>query len=382
MVDRLSCVRPAEISMSSLTQNSQYLRMLKSTAYHVGARFGTFSSFFQTITETGELSAEYCTLFPWRNDLLGRELRRLKALAEEPIIHGRIENFYANQASRNQYLLLSSAARRVLDFSQAPELFLVDALPGPFDAEPWDAMFLDRFDEKRLGIPCGIYFRRAFETHCYFEFVVAHELVHWAISAHSEGSIHRSSAIEEGVCDVLGLHLLDVTGCLAPDVLVNLLIYNRATKAPDDLWSTYWRFCKMAAAAVNELGLDWLTALAKSGREGLVSDSFFSDRPLVSPSQEKKESNSLLSYILAADATKSIPIDSYILLEAAVSLAPVSELRVEVLRAQRLLPETVFDTALADVYASGLIAQLDHGKLYQPFQTLPKNLRYSMIGST
>lgn len=338
-----------------------------------------FPSIFSLLDEGGfSITSSYLNSFPWRGSLLRDELRKLHQRMDEPVLARNLALFQMPSGEEKQYDCISKVAMSTLGFDSAPRLHLVHCMPEPFDTQAWDGMCADSGDEKKLGIAPGIYFRREFVTHPYFEFIIAHELVHWAISAHSKKYSPHASVIEEGLSDALGLYILLKSKCAPVRAVTNLLIYNRAAIQPSDLWSTYWQFCKTTLGRASIVGFERLVELVGTGREALVDVSLLSGSSDNGSATLEQDWKDALECAMIADGVKIIDIDAFILLEEAISLKQLEFLEIGKLKACTEMPEQNFHSAIDALIKSGLLVQPDSHHVFQPFVKVPSNLRYAL----
>ncbi len=241
--------------MPTNTTNPETLRRLKAAAYYQGARFGSFAAFFGLVDSRRQAIREsYLRRHPWKAALLNTELSRLGDAFEHRAFRSTLDSFHGEGRPEEIFEQVAALTSRMVGLGDCPSLRIVDDLPGPLDSKPWDAVSIDPDDSARLKVPDGIYYRRAACTSHYFEFVVAHEVIHWAISRFSSGDMLYTSPIEEGICDILAIETLAGYG-IGPIALSNLLLYNRALQ-PLPPWNTYWQASRVVASRVLAEGLD------------------------------------------------------------------------------------------------------------------------------
>ena len=206
--------------------NEAEIEALKYATYYHGAQFGDFPYFFNQI----EIDETFSHIEPWLRPLFQEDLGRIKSLAETHEIQSVFEYFNNEDAFLKQYYRIILGFSALFDINEKPPLRLVDNLPDPFSDKAWDAMCVDAQDEKKFSIPKGIYYRKAVLTHCYFEFVIAHEIAHWIVGLNSEKHIPYVTLFEEGLCDLLGAYFLNEQSIVPVGAITNLLAYNRALK--------------------------------------------------------------------------------------------------------------------------------------------------------
>ena len=149
-------------------------RILKTTAYYYGANFANFPAFFNNINNFEPYQSLYVSEAERLIDLSSN----LKKNDEVNIVS------FKGSGYKTTYRKIINILSQELHFYNWPELFLVDELPCVDSGnKAWDAMAVDSQEAHRLNIREGIYFNQNCVTHCYFEFVICHELIHWFISS-------------------------------------------------------------------------------------------------------------------------------------------------------------------------------------------------------
>lgn len=348
-------------------------RPLKAAAYYHGAAFGSFDIFNlddETLGQgTGDLASN-----PWRRDLIQRELDRLEQLSTSPVLARELASFYAPQGVQNRFVALLDRTRDLLGFDDEPSLHLVDSLPSSVASRDWDAMSVDRKDEKYFRAPAGIYFKKTLLTHCYFEYVISHELIHWAISQKSVDYFPHTSAYEEGLCDLLSLYVLLGQNLLPLEALVNLIVYNRVLQPHDKPWHTYWKFCKAWLAAAAKGGIQETIRTGKAGR-GLVAAGIplsalsINDDPLLWQ---------MMSIAFEAEGAMAIDIDDYIVLEATLRKREPGKTSINDLCDFLKLPHGTIVAAADRLARLNLLSQEDSDILYQANSQMPSNIKFSL----
>jgi hypothetical protein len=361
-----------EVLMRSSTTMDK--RLLKAAAYYYGASFGTFDffNFDDELPEDG-----YFASYPWRLGLIQRELERLVQFSATPVLESALASFYAPQGPQNSFLALLNRTRDLLGFDEGPQLHLVDSLPGSFVSRDWDAMSIDKNDEQYYKVPAGIYFKKSFLTHCYFEYVIAHELVHWAISQHSDEYFPHASAYEEGLCDFLSLYVLLKSEYLPVEALVNLLVYNRILQTRDKPWYAYWKFCKAWLAAASRTGLQEIVAIARSGRAAVASG-LHPRGPVQSVEALDPLIGRLGEVSMEAEAALSIGIDEYLVLQSAVHKRAPGKLTVYDLYADLSMPKANVDSAVNGLVRLNLLSREGNDTLYQASFQMPGNIKFNL----
>jgi len=290
------------------------IKSLKYATYYNGANFADFPGFFSLLSNDGrDISAN-----SKHAALLKKDLKRLSSLAKETKMNDLSKKFSRDEEFYNQYETLKDVAKSIFKISEMPSLRIVDNLPKPFHKKLWDSMSVDKGDEENFSIPRGIYYRRDILTHCYFEFVLSHELIHWIISQRSNTYVPYVTLIEEGLCDFIGAVILYRSSMLPINVIKNLYLYNRVTKKRDELWHSYWHHCKLIVSVAMKKGLDHIIKIVLSGRNNLNSiyDSVINNT--ICDRHSKYKIDELISILLEADSTYVVSADEFILLESII----------------------------------------------------------------
>ena len=146
------------------------------------------------------------------------------------------------------------------------EVYLVDSFPAPFSDMNWAYFNADKNDEKRYGIPFGIYVKRPAVIPIYTSYVIAHELIHVSIGLADATGIARG--LEEGLADLFGSIFL-FSKSVGFELARNLLIYNRFPFPATPFWDVYLDNLRMAGALYRYYGLDGVKDLLRSGRSAI-----------------------------------------------------------------------------------------------------------------
>jgi hypothetical protein len=146
---------------------------------------------------------------------------------------------------------------------EAPELFIVDELPRPYNKANYSVIATDEDDRQQHGIAPGLYFLRAKLRPFHSKFLLLHELVHTALGLKSPFEFGRG--LEEGIAEVLGGMYLSAR-ILGKDLTTNLFKYNRLSFPHKQFWDLYLDYTRQAAYLYMNFGLTGLIDLVKSGR--------------------------------------------------------------------------------------------------------------------
>jgi len=295
--------------------NDEEKKLLKTTCYYYGANFSNFPLFFQSINSNAQFK-DNIKQFPWINNLYNEELKRIINLSRNTKKEESYKKFSEESGYIEIYAQISNYAAKFFEIENMPKLYIVDGLPNTVDGKDWESMSIDKEDEKRLGIPCGIYYKKKFLTHGYFEFVVAHELIHWIVSKYSKEYYPYVPLYEEGLCDFFSAILLYVTELFPIHVIKNLFMYNRYMKPKQSLWRSYCNFLNSSLILSHKYGVNTLIELVKSGRSNIsMLDTLIFDTKI---SDLDKVIEPLITELLDINTFFHINVDDYIILNATI----------------------------------------------------------------
>lgn len=246
---------------------AQILRETKSAAYYTeDTRFASFVSFFSYFD-----NRQADTVHPLvRTDFEYLENTRKRLWTEGGAFHA----FYSD-TDEYTHKYFDAIWERLSNFFPdlpKPDLFFVDSPASVFAGAHtgWDAMCVERGDS--CGVPSGIYFSQYRLTHLYYEFLITHELIHWVMGEmdKSEQNPTYLPIVEEGVCDLLALYLMQEELDLSDTVIENIMLYNRAYIHHNPLCKAYWFALQNTARYVRAVGVLGVIDLIRSkGRSGL-----------------------------------------------------------------------------------------------------------------
>jgi len=145
-----------------------------------------------------------------------------------------------------------------------PSVFIVDALPAPFDATTFDAVCIDKFDEEDFKIPKGIYFVRDeiipdLTIHNY-----AHEMVHLLVDNFTNERM-LARGLEEGICELFGALYLEsrVRGI---DLAFNIHRNSMFSYNQDSFWDYYVHYTRQIHWLYDVGGISGICELIQNGR--------------------------------------------------------------------------------------------------------------------
>ena len=352
-------------------QNPEPLRRLKAAAYYLGAGFGSFAFFRLVDPQRLQIRRAYQRRYPWRASVLSAQLSTLQEAFEHRGFKDALDGFHQPGRPEEIFEHLAAIAGTMLGIGDWPSLRMVRDLPERFHRRMWDALSIDTNDGVRFSVPEGVYYRATSYTLYYFEFVVAHELVHWAISKFSRRDLPFTSPLEEGICDVVALEVLARYG-YRPPVLSNLLIYNRALQ-PELPWSVYWQASRIVASMVLADGWEELLRVLRGGRERVNS--------LVGGAATNRHGVPLLNSLAAIENAASVVplhIDTFLALSAAVGLQEGHVVRLRRLKQEAALPLNTLRKALDWLDETGWVTRLNATELFVPFECVPSFIRYTL----
>lgn len=339
------------------------IRELKSLVYYNGAGFVDFPIFFNRIREKLDTSVD-------SNKLVQIELDRLLRLKNDALFLNAI--YDSTEHFENSFQRIGNL---VNDFFggevKMPKLFIVDKLPGRYSSKPWTAMFIDNQDSDRLGFDAGIYYIKSVLTHPFFEFIVAHELVHWVISHYSIVNHPHSNLLEEGLCDLFSYIILLNAEVVSNENVSNFLIYNRSLSHSGTLWFNYFKFSKLMLQYSCKDGVQGLINLIRKGRSALnaIPSSF----PFSIPSD-----STIIKILTIFNESESIIIVSA---EQYMILKYLAEHKIQYFNADEIalaFPSILHLGQFLDQMSDlSLIASHEVG-YYSSIQELPKNLKFKI----
>ncbi|MEE8341195.1 MAG: hypothetical protein V3R52_03775 [Candidatus Neomarinimicrobiota bacterium] len=354
--------------------NKAEIEALKYATYYYGAQFGDFSYFFNQI----EIDETFSHIEPWLRPSFQENLHRIKSLAETHEIQSVFEYFNNEDAFLKQYHRIILGFSDLFDINEMPSLRLVDNFPDPFSDKGWDAMSVDGQDEEKFSIPKGIYYRKAVLTHCYFEFVIAHEIAHWIVSCNSKKHVPYVTLFEEGLCDLLGAFILIEHSIVPVGTITNLFAYNRALKPQNSLWYAYWTYCKATISIVIEDGFDEIIKIIKSGRENIWKFPIQSGSLNNEDYHAKSNIKNLICALLKADMLYTIPAEEFIVLKTSLQYAEEYVNAGVMAKDLKISPDRL-NSILTNLANRGLIVIESDDMIYQPSAILPDNIRYGNL---
>ncbi len=343
---------------------NNYLRYLKSTCYLCGANFSNFPAFFNSIDQEGHIHADSIAL----QKLMTEDLSFLQKNAMS-IIKARHLYEFSDKKYLDNYKTILDTYANIFHLSSFPQLFIVDEIPCQGNSM-WEAMSVDLEDEKRLGIKSGIYFQRRFLTHCYFEFVIAHEIMHWIISIFSKKYYPYVSLLEEGICDVYSAIVLNQSKLFDNDTIQNIILYNRHLKQNNTIWKNYGLAAYDVMRFILTFGIDNMNRIIIKGRP------FDLDFSLHSSSYNINPATPVINNLLRVSSYTTIPAEQFILLKESSKNHLNEYVSRSTLVQESVLEEDVATKAVDELVNQGfLLSYMD--KLYQPNSINNLRLKYA-----
>jgi len=349
------------------------IKCLKQTAYYCGSSFGNFPKFFQTLESGSYL----------RDSILSStrtykaELDRLVSLSLTNDMSQIISSYQEEKNFYDNFNRIATHAANMFNITNLPKLHIVDDLPGRFKDKPWDSMSVDKNDCLNFSIAEGIYYKRKFLTHGYFEFVMAHEVVHWIISEFSGKYYPYVTLLEEGLCDFIGALIL-LEGTILPiTVLKNAFIYNRATKPIDNLWHSYWKYCLFFTHKATVDGVMSILDLVRKGRDEFNYTYTITNTTKNSDYINNLRGNAVINVILESTPIYSIPYISYDILFYIVNNS-LENIKVADLVGIYNIQENIIRNSLDNLENAGLIHAVNNDLFYNPNKVIPAFLRYEL----
>lgn len=290
--------------------NIEEKRILKTTCYYYGAGFSDFPGFFNSIKENGDF-CDNINSSTKKLSVYTKEKERLQNLSiileKEKEISKFVEIGY-----KENYLKIVESFKSIFNIGKWPPLYIVDKLPK-FGNDEWESVSIDEKDETYFGIPQGIYFIKSYLTHCYFEFIIAHELMHWVISYYSKEYYPFVSLYEEGICDFFSAIVLKHSNIVPDEAIINLFLYNRYFKCDETIWKMYYKFFNKFILYSLEFGIASLIALIKKGRTHISN---FMESSLYKETNNLDDiCKSLLLKLLNINSYFTLDLNKYIVLK-------------------------------------------------------------------
>lgn len=283
-------------------------RILKTTAYYCGAHFANFPLFFNSMNHFDNSQILYVT-----------EVERLVELSSDVKKSTNVDLVcFKDSGYKTTYQKIISVLSNELNFTDWPELFLVDKLPcSDSGNEAWDAMAVDSQEANRLNLKKGIYFNKNYATHGYFEFVICHELIHWIISFYSIVNPAYVPLWEEGFCDLLSVYFLHIGKVLPDSAIINLVLYNRHFKDNNSIWKRYHVYLNSVIGLALQNGVDYVYSFIRKGRTAFSNLYFYN--PLTDRTNSDIMDNkdqAFLFDLLDVNSYISVKPETYILLNS------------------------------------------------------------------
>ena len=283
---------------------SRTIKELKSACYYADTSIGNFSSFFSAISFDTYKNNKY-------KKILQQDLDKILYIHNDLAFMSNIESFYDHEGYKKNYYIILNEAKKLFNMELDIPLYLVDRLIEPYNSRDCDGVSIDMQDAKKLNIPHGIYYVKKYLTHVYFEFVVAHELIHQIISENSEYQPY-ASLNEEGFCDLFCLILLEKTGLFDDTVIKNILLYNRILSDTNSIWYYYWKSFEQACYYSLNNGIKGAINLIKEGRKAIDTMIVDNQKNIT----QRDDTSILINKYLLASLYYNIPIEEYACLDS------------------------------------------------------------------
>lgn len=281
------------------------IKYMKSACYYANTRIGNFSDFFNNLNSPHKFDQ---SVF---DSTIGKDCKIIMKTLNDNKIYEKINKFYTSKGYIDNYHIILHEAQKIFNTKIDVPLFLVESLIEPFNSRDCDSISIDKEDSIKIGLPYGIYYVKKYLTHVYFEFIVAHELIHQFISVYSE-YVPYTSLMEEGFCDLLAVILLNKCKLFDIKVIKNILLYNRYL-SNGIVWKHYLCSFKFACKYTVKYGLEGSINLLKSGRNKIKNISL-EDIKLNSTNIGDFDVSVLLSEIYDLDFYFTIDIIDYYIL--------------------------------------------------------------------
>lgn len=341
---------------------------LKTTAYFYGANFSNILLFFNSINESGEFKEEIRNC-KWKNELYKEELNRLIDLSKD----FEEDNFYRKYREKEclqNFFLILEEAKKMFNIKIWPQLFLVDSLKSVPEGKEWSAMSIDEMDSKELEIPEGIYFMKKYLIYGFFEFTVAHELVHWVISQYSIKYFPYVPIVEEGICDFMATILLYKTKLFPIEVIKNFVLHNKQFTINDTLGETYGDFFRIILIYCQNNGFSSVLELIKSGRERITK--FCNESIIKTDLKSNIDIQPLLRELLNVQSYFTLPIQEYYILKATTEIGKLEFQKEDI---EVNLPKDVLENALDKLNIKGYLFK-ENDFILQMNQSFFNNVKF------
>ena len=353
--------------------NIEEKRILKTLTYYYGAGFADFPQFFDAIDEFGDFNAKI-KKDDWKYQIYKRELKRLKEIEVSTSLKETLV-YFKKEGYKENYNKIISFLSKIFPIENWPKLHLIDGKLPLSGNDSWESMSVDAEDETFFCIDRGIYYQSKYLTHGYYEFIIAHELIHWIISQYSEEYFPFVSLYEEGMCDFFAAMALKEANILPIRAIKNIYLYNRHFKPIGSLWKNYHLFLNKVIFLGLEYGLSNLIDIIKGGRKSVQNVEGMLKR---NKSTEQWDNSNLdteiMFELLDVNSYLSMEISEYIIMS---QLAEEEEEFVDFqkIRTQSSIPPQLFIETVQKLNATGFLFVKD-SKLFHPNSGICDRIRY------
>lgn len=146
-------------------------------------------------------------------------------------------------------------------------LFFVNKYPFPFEKMNAVAIAPDSSDNKKYGIPMGIYFDTNKLSNLQSQLLLAHEIIH--IASSRSGTELLARGLEEGLCEFLGSIYCSMK-LSNKEVTINYLKFRRLKyNNPSQNGRLYTDYLRMAYLLYLKVGINGLVNIINSGRDAI-----------------------------------------------------------------------------------------------------------------
>lgn len=348
-------------------------RILKTITYYYGADFADFPRFFDSIDAFGDFNAKI-KKDDWKYQIYKRELKRLKEIEGSTNLKKALADF-KNEGYKVNYDKLIFFLSKIFPIENWPKLHLIGGQFPISGNDSWEAMSVDDKDEIFFGLDCGIYYQSKYLTHGYYEFIIAHELIHWIISQYSEEYFPFVSFYEEGLCDFFAAITLKGANILPTAAIKNIYLYNRHFKPVGSLWKNYHLFLNKVIFWGVKYGIDNLVDIIKGGRKSVQDIEVVLERNKSTVKQNDLHlDKEIIFELLDVNSYLSMDINEYIIMS---ELAQEKENIVDLkkIQTQSAIPSQIFIKTVKRLNASGFLFVKD-SKLFYPNSRIWNKIRY------
>lgn len=197
--------------------------------------------------------------------LIARDLRQILNVLESDKLRNEIVRELPFEENLRNCLSQGINLLRQLGLELAkPDIFIVDAVPAPYDKAEYKALATDDDDLQQHGIRPGLYFVRHHLRPVYSRSLLLHEMIHPLAAQPNPFLLGRG--LEEGLAELVGSMYLSAK-ILGRELANNIFRYTRLKYGFDQFWDLYLDYTRQAAYLYDRFGLDGIAAVLRGGRK-------------------------------------------------------------------------------------------------------------------